>query len=743
MERIGMITVYISVLLFHVICATLTGRLAYFETLHHRDFSHVIHRRSLHTQTPSHREVAFSALGRRFHLFLQSQRGLLSPGFQAYAVDGAGKKKTISVDPDEVYSGYVEGEPDSSVLAYFEDKDLSATIKTPEDTYVIEPSWRHLSKSENYSMIAYRGSDMEKEFNKEHPNHIGSQFCGAIKEGWNDTDTNEEDADKDDDTASRAKRQTTFTRRRCPLLLVADYKFYEEMGRGAEEEMGGLKRTTTYLIALIARVNHIYRNTSFDGLDDFGFEIKEVRVHETATVPSDPKRLHYNMDIQKALKRQWDTRELLEVFGRDATFRDFCLAHLFTFQSFSGGVLGLAYIGSRRRGTLGGVCSKAYYKGGADMFLNTGWSSAKNRNNERILTQEADLVTAHEFGHNWGSEHDPDSEECSPNAFNGGKHIMYTYSVSGYEKNNKIFSPCSKRAMGEVLRAKSASCFVEPSQSYCGNYIREENEECDAGLEGKSGTDHCCTESCTLRQGAQCSHINHACCTHQCVIAGPTQLCEARPDVNLACEKNAYCNGLDKDCPPPPKKDNGDPCFDRGKCKNGRCQPFCETLTPSQIPCVCDKVEDSCLWCCQANSSAECVPFVNQTTKLMLDLPDGKPCLQGYCVGGSCKLQRESLTQRFWRIIEEFSADAFVEFMRANIVGTILFLSLFIWIPASCVVWRIDKKREVEAAAEAEWFRPESVRFVPESQAKKIRPTRRPPGGSVVLSYPEIKDTAV
>lgn len=25
-----------------------------------------------------------------------------------------------------------------------------------------------------------------------------------------------------------------------------------------------------------------------------------------------------------------------------------------------------------------------------------------------MITREADLVTAHEFGHNWGSEHDPD-----------------------------------------------------------------------------------------------------------------------------------------------------------------------------------------------------------------------------------------------------------------------------------------------------------------------------------------------
>lgn len=47
-------------------------------------------------------------------------------------------------------------------------------------------------------------------------------------------------------------------------------------------------------------------------------------------------------------------------------------------------------------------------------------------------------MTAHEFGHNWGSEHDPDVAECSPAASQGGSYLMYTYSVSGYDVNNKV-----------------------------------------------------------------------------------------------------------------------------------------------------------------------------------------------------------------------------------------------------------------------------------------------------------------
>ena len=33
-----------------------------------------------------------------------------------------------------------------------------------------------------------------------------------------------------------------------------------------------------------------------------------------------------------------------------------------------------------------------------------------------MITREANLVTAHELGHNLGSEHDLDVPECSPSA---------------------------------------------------------------------------------------------------------------------------------------------------------------------------------------------------------------------------------------------------------------------------------------------------------------------------------------
>ena len=59
----------------------------------------------------------------------------------------------------------------------------------------------------------------------------------------------------------------------------------------------------------------------------------------------------------------------------------------------------------------------------------------------------------------------------------GGSHIMYTYSVSGMQANNRIFSPCSRRSINSVLQSKSPNCFLPKSQTFCGNHKREQGDK--------------------------------------------------------------------------------------------------------------------------------------------------------------------------------------------------------------------------------------------------------------------------
>lgn len=56
---------------------------------------------------------------------------------------------------------FLTGEKGTHVSAHIDDGVLTAAIRTSEDTYIVEPSWRHVSDEDNSSMIVYRGSDVK------------------------------------------------------------------------------------------------------------------------------------------------------------------------------------------------------------------------------------------------------------------------------------------------------------------------------------------------------------------------------------------------------------------------------------------------------------------------------------------------------------------------------------------------------------------------------------------------------
>lgn len=686
----------------YVLCSVYKN-LKHFETLHASQFSHNIVKRGVkHSDHPFNRirEVSFSTLGRDFRLILTPKRGILHSKFKAITVDGDGQEKPVFVDHENFYDGRLFGEVSSEASVHLEDSVMTATIHAPEETYHIEPSWRHLPHLDNQSMIAYRESDIRFSWNHgEEQGDIDTwpRTCGYVKEGedkYHEGDDDGYDGNDHNGTEVRKKRQAeqyeyTPTKTRCPLLLVADYRFYQEMGGS------NTKTTINYLISLIDRVHKIYNDTTWqdrqeqDGFKGMGFVIKKIVVH------SEPNRVrggeaHYNM-----VREKWDVRNLLEVFSREYSHKDFCLAHLFTDLKFEGGILGLAYVGSPRRNSVGGICTPEYFKNGYTLYLNSGLSSSRNHYGQRVITREADLVTAHEFGHNWGSEHDPDIPECSPSASQGGSYLMYTYSVSGYDINNKRFSPCSLRSIRKVLQAKSGRCFSEPEESFCGNLRVEGDEECDAGLLGTEDNDACCDKNCKLRrnQGAVCSDKNSPCCQNCQFMPAQMKCRDAQP---ATCEQESRCTGGSSECPRSLAMTDGTPCLERGQCRRGKCIPYCETQGLQS--CMCDIIADACKRCCRMNLNDTCFPVDPQDI-----LPDGTPCIQGFCNKGMCEKTVQDVVERFWDIIEDININKVLVFLRDNIVGTVILVTAIIWIPASCVVSYVDRRRKNSKEASAEW----------------------------------------
>ncbi|XP_050563738.1 ADAM 17-like protease [Spodoptera frugiperda] len=729
--------------------------LKYFETIHASKLAHHVVKRG--AKLSSHpfntiKEVHFKTLGKDFRLILHPHSSVLHSNFKAYTVDGDGKETTVHVDRENFYTGRVFGEKSSDVKLHMEDGMITGIIHTPDETYHIEPSWRHLPHLDDKTMITYRSSDIHFSWKAaDEAKGTKPRVCGYVKEGKEleeeeddgedleivaDVESEHEQSEKDkyleenahypnttDPTQSnkkRVKRQSDYeytpTKTRCPLLLVADYRFFQEMGAS------NTKTTISYLISLIDRVHKIYNDTlwqdrqDMDGFKGMGFVIKKILVH------SEPTRVrggeaHYNM-----VREKWDVRNLLEVFSREYSHKDFCLAHLFTDLKFEGGILGLAYVGSPRRNSVGGICTPEYFKNGYTLYLNSGLSSSRNHYGQRVITREADLVTAHEFGHNWGSEHDPDVAECSPAASQGGSYLMYTYSVSGYDVNNKRFSPCSLRSIRKVLQAKSGRCFSEPEESFCGNLRVEGGEECDAGLLGTEDNDMCCDKNCKLRknQGAVCSDKNSPCCAG-CVFAPPGVVC--REAAHSACEGEATCNGASADCPKAPAIADEHECAERGRCRNGTCVPYCETQ--GMHSCMCDIVADACKRCCRKSLNKTCFPVAHNDI-----LPDGTPCIQGFCNKGVCEKTIQDVVERFWDIIEDININNVLGFLRDNIVGVVVLVTAFIWIPASCVISYVDRRRQRQHQKFLDWERQHDL-IHPSSPRKIIHtrlPKQKPPG---------------
>ncbi|KAG2467592.1 ADA17 protein, partial [Polypterus senegalus] len=408
---------------------------------------HSLKKRDLESQTHVERLISFTTLGRHFKLYLTSSRDHFSETFKATIVGKDGKEKDYPVKWQDFLIGHVVGEEGSRVQAHIDDKDFMAHIITDEGEYNMEPIWRFVNSTSDDRILAYKSADI-KDFGRFHSPSV----CGYIKQDEINLDLGTAQEEKKEHFHREKRHKAPADRRRdtCKLLIVADHRFFKHMGRSEEST------TINYLIELIDRVDDIYRNTTWGGeFKGYGVQIEQILLNSVENTTTNGKR-HYNMvgNYPDEKKEAWDVKALLEQFSFDIAEKasNVCLAHLFTYQDFEHGTLGLAYVGSPKPQAPGGICPKPYpAKGSAkSVYLNTGLTTTKNYG-KTILTKEADLVTTHELGHNFGAEHDPDNiADCAPSDDQGGKFVMYPIAVSGDHDNNK--GKCMKQVQDAIER---------------------------------------------------------------------------------------------------------------------------------------------------------------------------------------------------------------------------------------------------------------------------------------------------
>lgn len=445
-----------------------------------------------------------------------------------------------------------------------------------------------------------------------------------------------------------------------------------------------IKETSSYMLKVIDYVDGIFREANFPECGKgFGFRVMKMNIFNSST-----KGYQYT-----DLERKFDYLKFLQVFGEDDENDNACHGHIFTQQSFTHegySVLGLAYLANPDMNKVGGVCSRSKSRGMA-FSKNVGWTTFL-LGKTIVSDLQGTLVTAHEFGHSWGSSHDPDTnEECSPKSSNLGKYLMYPISVSGRDKNNNYFSPCSLIAIDSVLHEK-ANCFVTKKQAFCGNFLVEDDEECDAGISYASDDgSKCCDRNCKLKPKAVCSNANHACCTEDCQIISDTSYPCYLPRED-DCFETTFCDGTHRTCPAFKTKPSGSPCSLKGQCQNGVCIPFCKLH--NYDPCMCDDMSNGCKWCC-IYKNGTCAPLVIRDNFTLL--PAGTFCVGGICDdNGICLESMSGIVARLWELLDLSSPGAFVRFMQNNFVSTIIILTLFLWFPASCYICYLDRRAKDE-----------------------------------------------
>lgn len=198
---------------------------------------------------------------------------------------------------------------------------------------------------------------------------------------------------------------------------------------------------------------------------------------------------------------------------------------------------------------LSGACSRGFA------------AAVESFHHEDVLLFAALMV--HELGHNLGIQHDHSACVCEERPF-GLMHETIS-KESG-------FSNCSSDYFSQFLREHKGAClFNNPrhrgrwhQDSYCGNGVVEDSEQCDCGSACYS--DPCCDHMCQLKEEAHCS--DGLCCSN-CRLRYKGFMC--RPAVG-ECDLPEYCDGSSSKCPTDSYKQDGTSCDRIYYCAAGRCK---------------------------------------------------------------------------------------------------------------------------------------------------------------------------
>ena len=626
--------------------------------------------------------ITLQGFGRNFTLFLNSlskstgrKKGkydkILQVSNLAVTEIGPDGMQKYTYTASKYYTGHVEGVQSSFVHGSLENDVFSGIIKVENETFYVEETEKYLSlDSGRKPMVMFRSDDIQfweqqYRYSGKAMNHFENKpadFSVIHKHDItkhkelipSNNGFNSKHSDVQDVEFSHAYKSIRY----CGIKVVVDHTFFENTGRGNRDV------TIAEVLFHITEVDSIFQYIDFDrnGRDgDIGLAMSEIVIYSSINSP-DYVFSVFEGEVGKELHR-----------FAEYDHSDVCLALLFTHRDYDGPALGMAYLAHPSRyGHPGGLCQPPIMIGGSvslNSLLVTDLSYGAV-----IPRKEVTLIVAHEFGHAFGSDHDPQNNPvCSP-VGDLNKFLMHPQKVSNMQRK---FSSCSIESMALVIAGKGQNCLNPLHAPICGNQIVEYGEECDCGfVEQCEQFDKCCIPASRQDSSAGCeidstkgvcSPKASKCCTSDCqvlTVPNNTVLCKEETE----CTEKSFCDGLSSVCPVPVNVPDDTPCFGgQFLCEYGLCWKSVCSLIKAEV-CLCsdNKYEESfCELCCTKNETADdntesvCVPASSLGLKnengSVIKLMEGQPCKNytGFCSKDLiCLINTEkSWLYQYWYIL--------------------------------------------------------------------------------------------
>ncbi|XP_068693194.1 disintegrin and metalloproteinase domain-containing protein 10-like [Montipora capricornis] len=596
--------------------------------------------------------IKFTAFKRKFSLVLKQHKKLFLNVTKFRILVKDAERINTDYEPSTAYTGTVQGDPSSFVMGHIIQGHFDGSFSAFGETFYLERAERHFDEGTfKFHSIIFPASSAEFDFSRVQWETL--RFKDLYRDSFIQV------------TSKRIRRRSpqNSSLNTCVVHIAADHSFFKNVGGGSE------RASIEEMVYSIGMADRAFRATDFnqDGGpgDGIGFFIAAVTVFTDVTAEGS---LSSPEDIES-------TQYLLK--WSEIDHDEYCMALLFTYRDFNNGVLGLAWVATPDLDTPGGICTKKVLVTDEEKTINFNTAIATFQNFGIRVPRKVSVITVtHEFGHSFGSEHDPETSQCSPGG-KAGNFVMYSGGIDGQEPNNLLFSPCSKEQISAVISVKGVECFTGSNGSYCGNRIIEEGEECDCGKPDECDyVDKCCVArndslgipGCTVREGKQCSRVAGTCCTEDCALIpeSKTHVCHEETE----CSSETTCNGQSGRCPPAESKPRNVTCNDGSNtCLDGACTgPICTLYGLNECECY-QNEEEVCHVCCKG-IQRECMSARHFHGRVIHKRP-GSTCKnhKGYCDSfGICVTvdSDDKLRDAFDRLFSKESMDSLLDWLKSH-----------------------------------------------------------------------------